>query len=161
MEMLRVGLLVAAAVVAAGLVVFGCYRALKTSGKKSRERGPDRCEPRPFVSAAREPILPATEPEPAQAVREFVPGPALTRRDDAFYAVVSGAIAETLAAEGINPEGGFQITSIKTVNDPAAPKLTMKDGALYAVITAAIAQVLALEGVNPEGGFTIQSVRAL
>jgi|GEM_PF-5915051 len=94
-------------------------------------------------------------------MQEFVPGPPLTRKDDAFYAVISAAIAKALASEGVNPEGGFRITSVVSVNDPSAPKLTVKDDVLYAVITAAIAQTLAAEGIDPERGFTIQAIQAV
>lgn len=102
----------------------------------------------------------ASLPNEQEVSRTFVPGPKLTRDDDAFYALVHAAIAQTLAAEGINPEGGFAIRAIKPVYDAMQPPLVLRENeALYAVIAAAVAKVLAAEGVNPEGGFVIQSIQ--
>lgn len=92
-------------------------------------------------------------------IRDFVPGPKLTRDDDAFYAVVYGAVAQAMATEGINPEGGFVIRKIKPVRDVDAKPLSLKeDEALYAVIMSAVGQALSAEGINPEGGFAIRSI---
>lgn len=96
-------------------------------------------------------------PRPGQGmqpvVRTYTQGPKLTKNDDAFYAVVQAAVAQTLAAEGINPEGGFVIRSIKPVRDAGQKPLSLKENeALYAVIMSAVAQTLSAEGINPEGG---------
>ena len=144
-------------VVFAGLVILiGCIKALKAV---SREKEPPQ-------SGGEVAPVPAPVPQPQaaaqEAVRTYVPGPHLTQKDDALYAVISAAIASTLEAEGVNPEGGFVIRSVKALNEPKpGPALTQKDDAFYAVITAAIAKVLEAEGVNPEGGFAIRSVKAL
>ena len=92
-------------------------------------------------------------------VRTYVPGPKLTRDDGVFYAVVQAAIAQTLAAEGIDPEKGFVIRAIKPVRDADQNPLSLKENeALYAVIMSAVAQTLSAEGINPEGGFAIRSI---
>ena len=101
-------------------------------------------------------------PQAPAAPIVYTPGPHLTSRDDALYAVIAATLARTLADEGINPEGGFRIRAVKPLNEAKpGPALTRKDDALYAVITAALAQVLLSEGINPEGGFKITSVKAL
>ncbi|HIT68374.1 MAG TPA: OadG family protein [Candidatus Aphodomonas merdavium] len=51
---------------------------------------------------------------PAPAVpRTYVPGPKLQPGDPALYAVLTAAVARTLESEGVNPEGGFKIVSVK------------------------------------------------
>lgn len=96
------------------------------------------------------------------APRTYVQGPKLSRDDDAFYALMHATIAQTLAVEGINPEGGFAIRAIKPVYDADRPRLSLKENeALYAVIAAVIGRTLAAEGINPEGGFAIQSVQPM
>lgn len=107
-------------------------------------------------------IKPVAQMEAAKqqpVIRSYVPGPTLTRDDDAFYAVVHAAIAQTLAMEGINPEGGFAIRKIKPVRNTDPVVLSLKENeALYAVVMAAVGQTLSSEGVNPEGGFAIRSI---
>jgi hypothetical protein len=99
------------------------------------------------------------EPDAEPVIRSYVPGPKLTKNDDAFYVVVQAAVAQALAAEGINPEGGFAIRQIKPVRGADAAPLSLKENeALYAVITAAVGQALSAEGINPEGGFAIRSI---
>lgn len=152
--------LVGMLVVFVGLIILiGCIKALKAVGREKETppqtggaQGPGTSQDT-FVPAAQS----AQEPP-----KTYVPGPLLTRKDDAFYAVVTAAVAQTLEAEGVNPEGGFRITAIKQLNEPkAGPKLTPSDDAFFAVLTGAIARVLEAEGINPEGGFAIRSVKAV
>lgn len=150
-------------VVFVGLVILiGCIKALKAVGReKEAPQTPDRPQVAPPVTAPVTPAAPPPQPAP-QAPRTYVPGPHLTRKDDALYAVITAAIAKVLEAEGINPEGGFAIRSVKPLNEAKpGPELTPKDDAFYAVLTAAIARVLEAEGINPEGGFAIRSVKPL
>lgn len=167
MDMLWYGLKVAAVgmlVVFAGLVILiGCIKALTALGKgKQQDATPAAAPPVQAQPVAPQPVAAAPQPAVQAAPRAYVPGPPITRRDDAFYAVVTAAVSQVLADEGINPDGGFAIRDIRTIREPAAgPALTTKDDALYAIITAAVARVLEAEGRNPESGFAIRSVKAL
>lgn len=164
MDVLWYGLkvtIVGMVVVFVGLIILiGCVKVLNIVLGRNKEG-----DVTPLSDASgslpRDTVRPikAAMPEPQQ-VRYYVPGPKLTRRDDALYAVISGAVARTLEAEGVNPEGGFAIRSVTPV-EALGPKLTLKDGALYAVITAAVASALEAEGISPDGGFAIRSVKAL
>lgn len=151
-------------VVFVGLIILiGCIKALKAI---SREK-----ETPPAASGGGAQALPdapaPTPPAPIQQAvaapaRTYVPGPLLSRKDDAFYAVLTAAVSQVMADEGINPDGGFVIRDIKTVSErKMGPPIGQKDDAFYAVLTAAIARVLADEGVNPEGGFAIRAVKAI
>lgn len=160
MDILWYGLKVAVVgmlVVFAGLIILiGCIKALKVVRSKDE----------PEKSGGSAPITPPAQPvvtPPAvYAPRTYTPGPMLTKQDDAFYAVVTAAIAETLASEGIDPNSGFAIRAVKTIHERLpGPPLTLNDDALYAVITGVVSEVLASEGKNPEGGFAIRSVKAL
>lgn len=96
-----------------GLVILiVCIRALKAI--KAKDAGGAK-ETQPVMTL---------EPAPQQLaaelpVRVYTPGPPLTKRDDAFFAVVTAAIAATLESEGINPEGGFAIRSVKAIDSKA------------------------------------------
>lgn len=147
-------------VVFIGLVVLiGCIRAMRAV--MDRFRGDAAKASRPEPAAAPQAAAMAAPQAPAAPI-VYTPGPHLTSRDDALYAVIAATLARTLADEGINPEGGFRLRAVKPLNEAKpGPALTRKDDALYAVITAALAQVLLSEGINPEGGFKITSVKAL
>lgn len=153
-------------VVFVGLVILiGCIKALKaiSRGKEPPQAAPGSGQALPDAPAP----IPAPPPAPVQQavaapVRTYAPGPLLTRKDDAFYAVLTAAVSQVMADEGINPDGGFVIRDIKTVSErKMGPPIGQKDDAFYAVLTAAIARVLADEGVNPEGGFAIRAVKAI
>lgn len=134
------------------IILIGCIKALKVV-RREKESPPQAHSAPPDQPSAVQPQQPA---------RTYVPGPLLTRKDDALYAVLAASIASTLASEGVNPEGGFVIRSIRALNEPVAgPALTPKDDAFYALLTATIAKVLEPEGINPEGGFAIRGVKAL
>lgn len=166
MDMLWFGLQVAVigmGVVFVGLIVIiGCIQTLKALSVRKN------VAPEELPKAEAPPVMPDAPAAPAGPVApvaripavipDFTPGPRLTPKDGAFYALLTAAIGETLAAEGINPEGGFAIRSVRAVQTPESKKLTQKDDALYAILTAAIAETLAAEGVNPEGGFAITAV---
>lgn len=139
-------------VVFVGLIILiGCIKVLGLT------RGRDKAAPAAAPQASLAPQIPQAQP-----ARTYTPGPLLTRQDDAFYAVITAAVARVLADEGVNPEGGFAIRAVKPIDAPTpGPALAPGDGALYAVLTGAIARVLADEGINPEGGFAIKSVKAL
>ena len=62
--------------------------------------------------AAAPPVAAQAAPPPARA---YIPGPPLKLPDGALYAVITAAVAQALAAEGVNPEGGFTITSVKAL----------------------------------------------
>lgn len=132
-----------------GVLLIGVCYMLFAKPPKKREPVVTRNEPAPRL-----------EPQaPPPVIRSYVPGPKLSRNDDVLYAVVYAAVAQALAAEGINPEGGFAIKKKKLVHDADAPSLSLKENeALYAVILAAVGQALSAEGVNPEGGFVIRSI---
>jgi Na+-transporting methylmalonyl-CoA/oxaloacetate decarboxylase gamma subunit len=145
-------------VVFSGLVIIiACIRVLKP-----RKAKPDAVEvpvaPIAPIAPAAPQVAPAA-PIALDPVRPYTPGPPLEWNSDPFYAVITAAVAQTLAAEGVNPDGGFKIQSVRPVRIPDAPAPSLKDPALYAVLTAAIGQVLAAEGVNPEGGFRIVEAR--
>ncbi len=159
MDMLWYGvkvMVVGMVVVFVGLIILiACINALRAvKGKENAAPEAGRAAEQPVfaVPAAAAAPLPET-------VRAYTPGPPITRSDGAFHAVVNAAIAQTLTDEGVNPEGGFVIRSVKKI-DELGKKLTTKDGALYAVVTGAVAETLAAEGVNPDGGFVIHSVKA-
>lgn len=162
MDILWYGLKVAVVgmlVVFVGLIILiGCIKAFKAAGREQEQQ----TGVTPIPDAPHGISVPAASPRAQDAPGYYVPGPLLTRTDDAFYAVITAAVAQTLEAEGVNPEGGFRITAIKQLNEPKiGPKLTPKDDAFYAVLTGAIARTLETEGINPEGGFAIRSVKAL
>lgn len=144
-----------------GLAIYiSTIRARKAAGdKKEGDAPPGHAQEtaQAYVPVA---ALPAVG-TPALPVREYVPGPALSREDNALYAAISAAIAGMLEAEGVNPEGGFAIRSVRPVHDAQTKPLTRKDGALYAILTAAIGMVLEAEGVDPEKGFRITDIKAL
>lgn len=162
MDILWYGLkvtLVGMLVVFVGLIILiGCIKALKLVGGDKNQAALPAEPPAPVLPAA-----PAhVQGLPAAPMRAYTPGPLLTRKDDAFYAVVTAAVSQVMADEGVNPDGGFAIRNITPIHEPKpGPVLTKKDDALYAVLTAAIARVLESEGVNPEGGFAIREVKAL
>ncbi len=161
MDMLWYGLKVAVVgmlVVFLGLVILiACIRALKAMSKGTEAQQKAGDEPGGIDVPAMTPPPAPPAPEP---VRHYTPGPPLTRKDGTFYAVISAAVGEVLAAEGVNPDGGFKIQSVKKI-DELGRKLTLRDGALYAVITAAVAGTLESEGIHPDGGFAVRSVKAL
>ncbi len=112
------------------------------------------------------PQAPASAAQPQAAppvpMRSYTPGPLLTRRNPAFFAVIAAAVAEVMASEGRNPEGGFVIRDVKTIRELVpGPAITSKDDAFFAVVAGAISQVLESEGKNPEGGFAIRGIKAL
>lgn len=141
-------------VVFVGLIILiGCIKALSFL---SRGRN---APPSGNSAPAGMPPAEAPAPAPAPPTRTYTPGPMLTRKDDALYAVISAAVARVLEDEGVNPEGGFVIRAVEAINEMRpGPPITPKDEAFYAVITATIAQVLEAEGINPEGGFVIRSI---
>ena len=143
------------------VIALACiYMYRKNAQSKSREMPPEMNAESSVRPQEASPQAAPLSPKPAEAPRIFVKGPKLTRDDDAFYAIVEAAVAQTLEAEGINPEGGFVIRQIKPVHDEDAAALVLKDNeALYAVIFAAVARTLEIEGIHPEGGFTIQSIK--
>lgn len=160
MDILWYGLKVAVVgilVVFAGLVILiGCIKALKVVRREPENESPQ------DASTSVPAVAPAAPAAQVATVRTYVPGPLLTKDDDAFYAVISAAVSATLETEGVNPEGGFVIRAIKALDERMpGPAITPKDDAFYAVVTAAVAKVLEAEGVNPEGGFAIRSVKAL
>lgn len=146
-------ILIAAAVIAV-IYFVGRSQPRKAAGRSEDAAGEETAHSDGAPADAQ--AAPVTAPLPI--VSAFEPGPALTPKDGAFYAVLTAAIGETLAREGVNPDGGFAIRSVRPVSAPGARKLTPKDDAFYAVVTAAIAETLAAEGVNPETGFAITAV---
>ncbi|MCL1964619.1 MAG: OadG family protein [Firmicutes bacterium] len=106
MDILWYGLkvsIVGMAVVFIGLIILiGCVTVLKGLGGKG-----EGTKEKPSSVPAR------GVPPVAPPYREYTPGPTLTLGDNALYAAITGAVAETLASEGVNPEGGFVITSVK------------------------------------------------
>ncbi|MDR0929767.1 MAG: OadG family protein [Oscillospiraceae bacterium] len=139
------------------IIIIACIRVLKPrKAKPDAEQAPAAPE---IPAAPIAPAVPMAAPIALDPVRPYTPGAPLERNSDPFYAVITAAIAQTLATEGVNPDGGFKIQSIRPVRIPDAPAPSLKDPALYAVLTAAIGQVLAAEGVNPEGGFRIVEAR--
>lgn len=142
--------------IALGVLLIGiCFVAYQQNAKTHRKRELN-------ASSTEQPVAvrDSRPAQPQEIARTFVPGPKLTRDDDALFAVVYAAIAQTLAREGVNPEGGFAIRALKPVYDTDQPPLSLRENeALYAVIAATIAKTLAAEGINPEGGFVIRSVQ--
>lgn len=58
------------------------------------------------------PAAPAPAPAPA-APRTYVPGPELKQGSPELYAVLTAAVSAEMQKKGVNPEGGFKITSVK------------------------------------------------
>lgn len=56
---------------------------------------------------------PAAPAPAAQKPLTYVPGPQLKAGSSELFAVLTAAVAATLEKEGVNPEGGFKITSVK------------------------------------------------
>lgn len=54
----------------------------------------------------------AAAPAPA-APRTYVPGPELKQGSPELYAVLTAAVSAEMQKKGVNPEGGFKITSVK------------------------------------------------
>ena len=96
--------LISAVVFFIGSLIAGRFKAAKGPDEKSRVKEAD-------APPAAPQAVPATPP-PA---RVAVPGPALSLPDGALYAVITAAVAQTLAEQGIQPEGGFVITSVKAL----------------------------------------------
>lgn len=82
-------------------VLIGCIEAMNRILNKLAEKS---------AAAPATPAAPA--PAPAAPIT-YVPGPELKAGDPALYAVLTAAVAKTLEAEGVNPEGGFKIVSVK------------------------------------------------
>lgn len=56
----------------------------------------------------------AAAPAPAPAApRTYVPGPELKQGSPELYAVLTAAVSAEMQKKGVNPEGGFKITSVK------------------------------------------------
>ena len=56
----------------------------------------------------------AAAPAPAPtAPRTYVPGPELKQGSPELYAVLTAAVSAEMQKKGVNPEGGFKITSVK------------------------------------------------
>ncbi|MDD7445877.1 MAG: OadG family protein [Clostridiales bacterium] len=56
----------------------------------------------------------AAAPTPAPAApRTYVPGPELKQGSPELYAVLTAAVSAEMQKKGVNPEGGFKITSVK------------------------------------------------
>ena len=101
-------------VVFIGLVVLiGCIRAMRAVMDRFRSDAAKASRPEP--AAAPQAAAMAAPQAPAAPI-VYTPGPHLTSRDDALYAVIAATLARTLADEGINPEGGFKITSVKALS---------------------------------------------
>ena len=47
------------------------------------------------------------------APRTYVPGPELKQGSPELYAVLTAAVSAEMQKKGVNPEGGFKITSVK------------------------------------------------
>lgn len=62
--------------------------------------------------AAAAPAAAAPAPAPA-APRTYVPGPELKQGSPELYAVLTAAVSAEMQKKGVNPEGGFKITSVK------------------------------------------------
>ena len=56
----------------------------------------------------------AAAPAPAPAApRTYVPGPELKQGSPELYAVLTAAVSAEMQKKGVNPKGGFKITSVK------------------------------------------------
>ena len=56
----------------------------------------------------------AAAPAPAPAApRTYVPGPEMKQGSPELYAVLTAAVSAEMQKKGVNPEGGFKITSVK------------------------------------------------
>ncbi len=94
-------------VVFVGLIILiGTITALKAVGKGKTGDAPEPEREAAAIAAPEPVVLP---------VVSYTPGPTITPKDDAFYAVVSAAVAAVLADEGVDPEKGFKITSVTAV----------------------------------------------
>ena len=58
------------------------------------------------------PAAAAPAPAPAEP-RTYVPGPELKQGSPELYAVLTAAVSAEMQKKGVNPEGGFKITSVK------------------------------------------------
>ena len=53
------------------------------------------------------------KPAAAPAAAAYVPGPELKQGSPELYAVLTAAVSAEMQKKGVNPEGGFKITSVK------------------------------------------------
>lgn len=97
-----VGLLV----VFLGLVLLiGCITLMRNLVSRLQKNDKEAAAP---VQSAAQPAAPAVP-----VTREYTPGPELKLPDPALYAVITAAVAAELEQEGVNPQGGFAIRSVK------------------------------------------------